>query len=36
MKVEELHSHPYGLIKDVIKSALNGLHKMEIIKKYKK
>ncbi|XP_060857362.1 dihydroxyacetone phosphate acyltransferase isoform X1 [Metopolophium dirhodum] len=36
MKVEELHSHPYGLIKDVIQSALNGLHKMEIIKKYKK
>lgn len=36
MKVEELHSHPYGLIKDVIKSALDGLHKMEIIEKYKK
>ncbi|XP_022163065.1 dihydroxyacetone phosphate acyltransferase isoform X2 [Myzus persicae] len=35
MKVEELHTHPYGLTKDVIKSALDGLHTMEIIKKYK-
>ncbi|XP_060848159.1 dihydroxyacetone phosphate acyltransferase isoform X1 [Rhopalosiphum padi] len=35
-KVNELHTHPYGLIKDVIKSALDGLHKMEIIEKYKK
>jgi len=36
MRVEELHTHPYGLTKDVIKSALDGLHAMEIIKKYKK
>lgn len=35
-KVEELHTHPYGLINDVIKSALEGLQKMEIIEKYKK
>uniref|UniRef100_A0A2H8TI04 Dihydroxyacetone phosphate acyltransferase n=1 Tax=Melanaphis sacchari TaxID=742174 RepID=A0A2H8TI04_9HEMI len=36
MKVEELHTHPYVLIKDVIKSALDGLHKMEIIEKHEK
>jgi len=36
MKVEDLKTHPFGLVKDIIKSALEGLHKMKIIEKYKK
>lgn len=36
MKVEDLQTHPFSLVKDIIKSALDGLHKMKIIEKYKK
>lgn len=36
MKVHELHIHPYGLSKDVIKMALDSLNKMKIIEMYKK
>jgi hypothetical protein len=36
LKIEELHIHPYGLTKDLIKSALDALCKIEIIKKIKK
>lgn len=35
-KVEDLQTHPFGLVKDIIQSALDGLHKMKIIEKYKK
>jgi len=36
MKIKELHIHPYGLTKDVIRSALDALDKMKIIEKYTK
>jgi len=35
-KVEDLQTHPFSLVKDIIKSALDGLHKMKIIEKYKR
>lgn len=36
MKIEKLLTHPYGLTKDLVISALDALNKMKIIEKYKK
>lgn len=36
MDIEESHTHPYGLSKDLIKAALSSLQKMKTIEKYKK
>jgi len=34
MKIQESHTHPYGLTDNLIKCALNSLIKMNIIKKH--